>query len=224
MKKVFSIFVAAVIIVVSTLSLNAFAADKTKTETLFDKLKTAQEVTVTLKAGDVKLFGVLPLSATDTIYIKGNKIAYEYGLGGIISARAVYDGEDVYGFLPELPLFFVKLNGDAIGKPDVWSLIESASDITLGVLAYQKSYNETYNNTEYFVEEFNDRAQVTSKFYYIGDSLKMLRVEDAQTGSVQYAYFENISFSVADSIFAVPAEGFDLTILLKSLFEAFISA
>ena len=224
MKKVFSIFVAAVIIVVSTLSFNAFAADKTKTETLFDKIRTAQEVTVTLKAGDVNLFGAFPMSATDTVYIKGNKIAYEYGLGGIISARVVYDGENVYGFIPELPLFFVKLNGDAIGKPDVWSLIESASDITLGVLDYQKSYNETYNGTEYFVEEFNDRAQVTSKFYYVGDSLKMLRVEDAQTGSVQYTYFENIAFSVADSIFAVPAEGFDLTVLLSSLFESFISA
>lgn len=224
MKKVFSIFVAAVIIVVSTLSFNAFAADKTKTETLFDKIKTAQEVTVTLKAGDVNLFGAFPMSATDTVYIKGNKIAYEYGLGGIISARVVYDGENVYGFIPELPLFFVKLDGDAIGKPDVWSLIESASDITLGVLDYQKSYNETYNGTEYFVEEFNDRAQVTSKFYYAGDSLKMLRVEDAQTGSVQYTYFENIAFSVADSIFTVPAEGFDLTVLLSSLFESFISA
>ena len=223
MKKVLSVFIAAVIIVASTLSLNAFAAD-TKTEALFNKIEAAQEVSVTLKAGNVNLFGAIPMTATDTVYIKGTKIAYEYGLGGIISARAVYDGEDVYGFIPELPFFFVKLNGDILGKPDVWSLIESASDITLGVLAYQKSYNEIYNNTEYFVEEFNDRAQVTSKFYYIGDSLKMLRVEDAQTGSVQYTYFENISFSVADSIFAVPAEGFDLTILLKSLFEAFISA
>ncbi|MBQ3603604.1 MAG: hypothetical protein IJA02_07180 [Clostridia bacterium] len=223
MKKVLSVFIAAVIIVASTLSLNAFAAD-TKTEALFNKIEAAQEVSVTLKAGNVNLFGAIPMTATDTIYVKGNKIAYEYGLGGIISARVVYDGENVYGFIPELPLFFVKLNGDAIGKPDVWSLLGSASDITLGVLDYQKSYNEIYNNTEYFVEEFNDRAQVTSKFYYIGDSLKMLRVEDAQTGSVQYTYFENISFSVADSIFAVPAEGFDLTILLKSLFEAFISA
>ncbi len=223
MKKVISVTVAAIILVVSTLSLNAFAADTTKTDALFDKLKTAQEVTVSLKAGDVNLFGFLPLSATDTIYIKGNKIAYEYGLG-FISARAVYNGEDIYGFLPELPFFFVKMDGDILGKPDVWSLIEGASNVTLGILDYQKSYNETYNGVEYYVEEFNDRAQVTSKFYYSGDTLKMLKVEDAQTGSVQYTYFENISFSVADSVFAVPETAFDLTIILKNLFMSFLSA
>lgn len=224
MKKMLSIFVATVIIVVSTLSFTAFADNTTKTEALFEKLKTAQEVTVSLKAGDVNLFGAFPMSATDTVYIKGNKIAYEYGLSGIISARAVYDGENVYGFIPELPLFFVKLDGNAIGKPDVWSLIESASDITLGVLAYVKSYNETVDGVEYFVEEFNDRAQVTSKFYYTGDTLKMLKVEDAQNGSVQYTYFENIAFTVADSVFEVPSTAFDLTVILKSLFESFISA
>lgn len=223
MKKVLSIFVAAVIIVVSTLSLNAFAADTTKTEALFARLKTAKEVTVSLKAGDVNLFNAIPLSATDTVYIKGNKLAYEYSLG-IISARAVYDGEDIYGFLPELPFFFVKMNGDVIGKPDVWSLIEGASDVTLGVLAYQRSYNEVYNGVEYFVEEFNDRAQVTSKFYYSGDALKILKVEDAQNGSIQYTYFENIAFSVADSVFEVPETAIDLTIILKTLFESFLAA
>ena len=224
MKKTLSVFVAAVLLVVSTLSLNAFAADTTKTQALFDKLKSAQEVTVSLKAGDVNLFGAIPLSATDTIYVKGNKVAYEYGLGGIISARAVYNGEDIYGFLPELPLFYVKLDGGALGTPDVWSLIENASDITLGVLAYVKSYNETVDGVDYFVEEFNDRAQVTSKFYYTGDTLKMLKVEDAQNGSVQYTYFENIAFTVADSVFEVPSTAFDLTVILKSLFESFISA
>lgn len=221
MKKTISIALA-LIIALSCFSLTAFAQSTTKTQALFDKLNTAKEVSVTLRAGNVNLFGVLPVKATDTVYIKGDKVAYEYSLG-FISARAVYDGDKVFGFLPELPFFYVQMDGSAIGNPDVWGLIENASDITLGVLAYQRSYNETVGSTEYYVEEFNDRAQVTSKFYYIGDSLKMLKVEDAQNGSVQYTYFENISFSVSDSVFAFPENGFDLSVLLKSVFTALLA-
>lgn len=221
MKKTLSV-ILALVLVISTFSFGAFAAETNKTETLFEKLNTAKEVSVTLKAGDVNLFGFLKTSATDTIYIKDNKVAYEYK-AGFISARAIYDGDNIYGIIPELPFFYVKLNGSAIGQPDVWSLIEGASNITLGVLDYQKSYNETVDGVEYYVEEFNDRAQVTSKFYYVGDTLKMLKVEDAQTGSIQYTYFENISFEVDDSIFAVPTDAFDLTIILKGLIASLLA-
>ncbi len=215
MKKVLSVSLA-VILLLASLSFSAFAADTTKTEALFARLESANEVSVTLRAGDVNLFGFLPASATDTVYIKGNKVAYEYSLG-IISARAIYNGEDIYGLIPELPFFYVKLDGDALGTPDVWSLINGAGDITMGVLRFKKSYNETVGSTEYFVEEFDDRAQVTSKFYYLGDDLKMLDVYDAQNGSTQITYFEKISFSVSDSVFEIPASAFDLTVILKSL-------
>lgn len=221
MKKTLSV-ILVLVLVISTFSFGAFAAETNKTEALFEKLNTAKEVSVTLKAGDVNLFGFLKTSATDTIYIKDNKVAYEYK-AGFISARAIYDGDNIYGIIPELPFFYVKLNGSAIGQPDVWSLIEGASNITLGVLDYQKSYNETVDGVEYYVEEFNDRAQVTSKFYYVGDTLKMLKVEDAQTGSIQYTYFENISFEVDDSIFAVPTDAFDLTIILKGLIASLLA-
>lgn len=221
MKKTLSV-ILALVLVISTFSFGAFAAETNKTETLFEKLNTAKEVSVTLKAGDVNLFGFLKTSATDTIYIKDNKVAYEYK-AGFISARAIYDGDNIYGIIPELPFFYVKLNGSAIGQPDVWSLIEGASNITLGVLAYQKSYNETADGVEYYVEEFNDRAQVTSKFYYVGDTLKMLKVEDAQTGSIQYTYFENISFTVDDSVFTIPESAYDLTIILKGLIASLLA-
>lgn len=221
MKKTLSI-ILAVVIALSTFAFGASAAETNKTEALFEKINSAKEVSVTLKAGDVNLFGFLRTSATDTVYIKDNKVAYEYN-AGFLSARAIYDGDNIYGILPFLPFFYVKLDGSVIGEPDLWGLLGGASDITLGVLRYLKSDNETVDGVEYYVEEFDDRAQVTSKFYYVGDTLKMLKVTDAQTGSIQYTYFENISFTVDDSVFAIPADAFDLTVLLKGLVSGLLA-
>lgn len=223
MKKFFSAAVAAIILIVSVFSLNAFAADTTKTEALLAKLNSSKEVSVTLTAGDVNLFGIIPTTATDTLYIKGDKAAYEYK-AGFINARAVLKDGVAYGFFPSLPYFYVKIDNSAIASLDVWKLIEETTNITLGVLQYVKSYDETVDGKTYFVEEFNDRAQVTSKFYYDGDDLKILKVEDAKTQSVQYTYFENISFTVDDGVFEIPSAAFDLTPILKGLFLAMIVA
>ena len=223
MKKIFSAAVAAIILIVSVFFLNAFAADTTKTEALLAKLNSAKEVSVTLTAGDVNLLGAIPTKATDTLYIKDNKAAYEYK-AGFINARAVIKDGAAYGFFPSLPFFYVKTENSAIASMDIWGLIEETTNITLGVLQFVKSYDEAIDGKTYFVEEFNDRAQVTSKFYYEGDNLKILKVEDAQSKSVQYTYFENISFTVDDSVFEIPAAAFDLTPVLKGLFLALIAA
>lgn len=222
MKKFISILLTAAILLGSFLSFNVFAAEPNKTETLFAKIQADQEVSVTLRAGDVDLFGFLRIGATDTIYIKGNKIAYEYDLG-LISVRLIYDSEYVYGIIPELPFLRVKLDGSIIGKPDIGELLEKAGDITLGVLNFKCSYTETIDGKEYYVEEFDDRAQVTSKFYYIGDELKILDVKDAQNGSTNVIYFESISFTVDDSIFEVPSSAFDATPIFNMLFASLLA-
>ena len=220
MKKTLSI-IMSVILIVSVFSLNAFAAT-TKTEALLDKLNTSKEVAVTLTAGDIALFGSAS-DATDTIYIKGDKVAYEYK-AGFINARLVLEDDEIIGFMPAFPYVHVKLDSAAIGSIDVWGLIEEATNLTLGVLNYVGSNEETVEGKTYYVEEFNDRAQVTSKFYYEGDDLKILKVYDAQTGSVQYTYFEDITFEVDDSVFELPLISFDLTPILKGIFLAMIAA
>ena len=48
----------------------------------------------------------------------------------------------------------------------------------------------------------------------VGDQLKLLKVTDAQTHSVQNTYFENISFDVSDSAVAVPV-GINITPLIR---------
>lgn len=220
MKKTISI-IMSVILIVSVFSLNAFAAT-TKTEALLDKLNTEKEVAVTLTAGDIPLFGSAS-DATDTIYIKDDKLAYDYN-AGFINARVVLDDDKLIGFLPAFPYVHVKLDSSAIASVNVWKLIEEATNMTLGVLNYVGNYEEDVDGKTYYVEEFNDRAQVTSKFYYEGDDLKILKVYDAKTGSIQTTYFEDITFEVDDSVFELPLISFDMTPVLSALFLAMMTA
>lgn len=222
MKKTLSIVISAIILIMSVFSVNVFAADTPKTDALLDKLETATELSVTLKAGETNLFGFLPATITNTIAVKGNNIAYEYS-AGFLKARVVTADDGIYGYLPTLPFFYIKLDSNPLADADIWKLVMGGADLTQVFIQYIDSYEETVDGTKYYVEEYNDREFVTSKFYYIGDELKMLNVTDSSTGSVQNTYFEDISFKVDNSYFAVPEGAFDLTPLLKGLFLSLIA-
>ncbi len=216
MKKAISVIIASIILVLSVFSVNAFAATP-KTDALLDKLETATEVSVTMRAGETKLFGIMPATITNTIAVKGNNICYEYN-AGFLKARIVANDDGIYGFLPILPFFYVKMDTNPLKGANVWAMVLSAANLTQTLTRYLKSYEETVDGTKYYVEEYDDREFVTSKFYYVGDDLKMLVVTDLSTGSVQYTYFDDISFKVNDSMFDVPASAFDLSPILKTFF------
>ncbi len=220
MKKKLSLILATVILILSVFSVNAFAAAP-KTDALLDKLETATEVSVTLKSGETKLFGILPADITNTFTVKGNNICYDYN-AGFLNARIIANDKGVYGYLPMLPFFYVKMDVNPIKGANVWEMVLAAADLTQALTRYLGSSEETVDGTKYYVETYDDREFVTSKFYYIGDDLKMLIVTDSSTGSVQYTYFENISFKVDDSVFEVPSNAMDLSPLLKSLFISII--
>lgn len=220
MKKTISIFIASVILAMSVFSVNAFASTP-KTDALLDKLETATEVSITIRSGETLLFGVLPATITNTIAVKGNDICYEYG-AGFLKARIVTADDGLYGYSPTLPYFYVKMDNNPFKNTDVWSLVLDTANITQGFIQYIKSYNETVDGKTYYVEEYNDRATVTSKFYYEGDTLVMLNVTDSSNGSVQNTYFEDISFSVDDSVFAVPSAAMDLSPFLLGIFSSII--
>ncbi len=222
MKKILSFSLAFAIIFASLFSVNGFAENASpKTDALLDRLETADEVTITLKAGETMLFGVIPADITNTVAVKGNKVAYQYS-AGFINARVVASENGVYAYMPTLPFFFVKMDRNPLQGADIWSLVLDAANITQVFIEYQKSYEEPVDGVTYYVEEYNDREFVTSKFYYKGDTLVMLKVEDSSTKSVQYTYFENISFDVDDSYFEIPAAAMDLTPLLKGVFASLL--
>lgn len=220
MKKTISILIASIILIMSVFSVNAFAASP-KTDALLDSLETATEVSVTIRSGETLLFGFLPATITNTFAVKGNNICYEYS-ASFLKARIVATDSGVYGYSPTLPYFYVKMNNNPLKGADIWSLVLNSANITQGFIQYIKSYEETLNGKTYYVEEYNDRATVTSKFYYDGDELVMLNVTDSATNSVQNTYFEDISFKVEDEKFAVPTGAIDLSPLLLGLFASMV--
>ena len=81
MKRFLSAAVAAIIMLVSLFSVNAFAADTPKADALLDKIETATELSVTLRSGQTMLFGFMPATIQNTIAVKGDTIAYQYTAG-----------------------------------------------------------------------------------------------------------------------------------------------
>lgn len=213
-KKILAVMFAVII----TLSFcaSAFAAD-TKTETLINSIKNGKELSVTFTAGNTFLG-----TSTDTVSVKGNTVAYEYKTG-FLTARVIVKDGTAYAYLPLLPFFYVQVDSLGFTNLDVWTLLDKVSGVTFAVLDYQKSYTGEVNGQTYYIEEYNDRAQVTSKFCYEGDTLKLLNVYDARTLSTQNTYFENISFTVPDSAIAVPT-GLNLTPFLKGLFTSILAS
>ena len=223
MKKTISILIASIMFVMSVFSVNAFAADTPKTDALLDKLETATEVSVTIRSGETMLFSILPATITNTVAVKGNNVCYEYS-AGFLKARVVANDEGIFGYMPTLPFFYVKMDSNPLKGANVWAMVLEAANLTQAFTRYLKSYEETVDGTTYYVEEYDDREFVTSKFYYVGDELKMLIVNDSSTGSVQYTYFDDISFKVDNSMFTAPAMAFDLSPLLKSFFLSLVTA
>lgn len=216
MKKFLSAILVAVIMLGSVFSVNAFAADTPKADALLDKIETATELSVTLRSGQTMLFGFMPATITNTIAVKGNTLAYEYS-AGFIKVKVIVSDDGIYAYSPTLPFFFVKLEENPLKGTDVWTLVKEGANLTQAFIQYIDSYEETVDGKKYYVEEYNDREFVTTKFYFEGETLKFLKVTNSQTLSVQYTYFEDISFDVDDSFFKVPAAAFDLSPLLTGL-------
>ena len=208
-KKLLALLLS-LLLACSSFALFANAAETPKTQKLIDSINGGQAVSVTLRAGSTP-FG----NSSDTFVIKGHALAYEYttGLGDV---RLVLKDGVLYGYLPKLPFLYVKLGSEELGMLglDVPTLIKTVTGATFAILRYVKSYQETIDGVTYDVEEYFDNATVTAKFCYVGDQLKLLKVTDAQTHSVQNTYFENISFDVSDSAVAVPV-GINVTPLIR---------
>lgn len=223
MKRFLSVILAAVLMMTSVFCINAFAAETPKADALLDRLETEDEVLVTINSGSTMLFGVLPSDIKNTVAVKGNSIAYEY-TAGFLKVRIIASPEGIYAFVPTLPFFFVKLDRNPLENADIWQMVKDAANLTQGFMQYLESYNETVDGKEYYVEEYDDREFVTTKFYFDGDELKMLKVEDSSTHSIQYTYFDEIAFDVDDSFFKVPSTAFDLSPILTGLILSIISA
>ncbi len=222
MKKIISI-ILAVILITSAFSLTAFATESPKTDALLDKLETEDELCVSFTSGQSTIFSFLGKNPSNQIAVKNNEISYEID-NGFIVIRVVANKAGVYAYIPSFPFIYVKLDSKILAITDIKDLLEKTSNLTQGFIQFVDSYNETFEETEYYVEEYNDREFVTSKFYYIGDELRMLKVENSKTKSVQYTYFDGIEFNASDELFEVPVLAIDVTPILQGLFISLLGS
>lgn len=218
MKKTL-VLVLAVVVMLSLFSVGTLAVG-TKTENLFDAIEEKKEVAVTFRTGMLPEFGS-SYSVVNTVYLKGEKIAYDFN-NGFIELRTVTQEDGLYSYLTAFPLVHMKTSDLTLGNTDIWATITNLSNFTMDFLVFVKSYETTIDGTDYYVEEFSDRGSVINSFFYAGDDLKVLKAQDFAKGTIQYTYFDNVSLSVDDSIFELPAVSFDFTGILKFFLSLFI--
>ncbi len=222
MKRFLSILIAITVMMTSVFCVSAFAAETPKADALLDRFETEDEVLVTINSGKTMLFGFLSSDIKNTVAVKDNVVAYEY-TAGIIKIRVIASETGIYAFFPSLPYFYVKLDFNPFASADIWEFIKDAANLTQGLTQFVDSYSEKVDGKEYYVEEYNDREFVTSKFYFDGEELVMLKVTDVSTLSVQYTYFDEISFEVEDDFFKIPKGAFDLSPILTTLIISLIA-
>ncbi len=213
MKKTISL-ILALAFALSVFSFGAFAAD-TKTEILFDTIEEKEEITVTFRTGKSDTFGD-SFSPTNTVYMKGENIAYDFN-NGFFRLRTMVDEGKLVSYLPAFPVIYMSVLDLPFVEVDVWGIIEKLSNFTMDFLVYQGSYTTTIDGVTYYVEEFNDRGSVVNSFFYVGNDLKVLKAQDFAKKTIQYTYFDNVSLTTDTSVFHKPAISFELTKVLTFL-------
>ena len=221
MKKIVSVLLA-LILTFSALSLTASAYLDNKTEPFIDKIEETKEVAVTFRTGKSKEFGD-SWSQINTVYLKGDKVAYDFN-NGFFTIRTLIDGDDLVCYFPSFPLVHMRVQELPFGNFNLWETIKGLSDVTMEFLVYIKNYETTIDGVDYYVEEFSDRGSVINSFFYVGDELKILKAQDFAKDTIQYTYFDKISLTVDDSVFEMPKVSFDFTTVMKWFISFFIKS
>ena len=220
MKKSLSVLLAVTILMLSLFSMNAFAAE-TKTDALFDAIEEKKEIAVTFRTGRSQEFGD-SYSAINTVYLKGEKIAYDLN-NGTITLRTFADGDSLVSYIPAFPFVHMRVKDFDFGAINLWDTIKSASDFTMEFLVFVKAYETEIDGVKYYVEEFSDRGSVINSFFYVGDELKILKAQDFEKDTIQYTYFDKVSVNVADDIFEMPKISFDFTAIMSFFLRLFMA-
>lgn len=219
MKKTVSVILTVIILMLSLFSMNAFASEDTKTDALFDKIEQNKEISVTFRTGKSKEFGD-SYSPVNTVYLKGNDVAYDF-YNGFIKLRTIVKDDTFVSFLANFPFIHMKVQELPFGDFDLWEVINGASDFTMEFLLFVRAYETTIDGVTYYVEEFSDRGSVINSFFYVDEELKILKAEDFFYQTIQYTYFDGISEKVDDSVFEMPKITFDLTVIFKWFISLF---
>ena len=215
MKRTLSILLA-LIIALSTFSMAAFAeeASQTKTAALIEKVFNATEFRLSFSMEEESGNG---LSAPDsTLYLKGNDFVLDTKIKSL-PIRATKLGDTIYCYIPFLPFLYISVKSDFsdVGgeTEEMWANIRDDILKIEETFSLAKSYEDKIGSETYFVEEFSDNADITAKFYYLGEELKLVTIQNASKGTNQIVKVNSYSFEVNERLFKKPI-GIDITKLL----------
>lgn len=219
MKKTVSLLLT-LLLVLTSFTVSAFAFEKTKTEQLFDSFEERKELTVSFRTGRGKTFGD-SYSAVNTVYLKGEKVAYDLN-NGTVTVRTIADGDSFVSYILSFPFIHMKAEELPFGDFDFRNTVKGLSDFTMNFLVFVNSYETEIDGVNYYVEEFSDRGSVINSFFYVDDELKVLKAQDFAKDTVQYTYFDKVSLSADEGVFEMPEISFNLTLLMKWLISLLI--
>lgn len=214
MKKIISVILSAVILVMSVFSVNAFAQEQTRTEKWYESLTHITEYELILKTkvdnieadahcycenGDIAIITDMPFSDEKDIRIKA----------------IVKDGI-FYLTFPSLPFIYLKYDLEETPISDAFSETVSYEDLTLINAGETEAYGSTYFKEEYITDE-----NITFKYYFEGENLQFYEAigVDEEGNEFEYKY-KLVSLEVADNMFEIPWYSINITpiiILLSSL-------
>lgn len=206
MKKIISIFIATVILMMSAFSINAFA-DTPKTEELLNQISESNEAYAIITNAENAV-----LNSNNFIAFKDDMNYFDFNIG-MITIRLLSVGDYTYIYMPKFPLYYIKF--DRIFGVDISSEEELIEVVGLpnSKFQYVKSYEETLDGKTYYVDEYIDDYGEPIKYYYYNDILEYV-VSITSDGTSYTLTVEEFSLDVDDDNFSPPKFALDVSFLI----------
>ncbi len=197
MKKLISIFLTVIILIMSVFSVSASAQEQTRTEKWIESdSKNEIEFTASYEVG----FNKTEFHA----HLKNGKlgITLYVPLSEIFSVKIkmIYDGEYLYVYSPVFPFVHFKSPAD-----EITDILTSYDDYPIQGLDFVGSYEEKDIFSTLYVEEFRNENDEFAKYYFNGDILRKIETCYFDENGNQVSGFVNIkSYNVSDKELRVP--------------------
>ena len=202
MKKFASLFLTAIILIISVFSVNAFAQENnfqfSEVEAVVsNSINNGEKITARIYYKDSKIAMVQDIPYTDFISLP---------------TKIIIKDEEVYMYSPSFPFVHVKFAVEDVMLPE-WEDATQPEDMTL-----VKTEEITDGEIKYTIEEYITVDGINYK--YIFENGKLIRIEISgydENGDYCESSLDLISDKVDDSVFEIPWYSIELSFLIDIL-------
>lgn len=202
MKKFLAV-ILAIMFVFSAFTANAFASESKKAQE-WHQNNTIIEDGVKLKT--ILLFDGEILEGI--IYIKNDKFSLQMNSMRIFEgieapATFIYKNNSLYMYITSFPFIHLKITD-----------IDNIIDTSVFPEEIESEFIRSYETESYYIEEYTDSEGMFFKYYFVGDSLKIIEVTDPENID-NFTSIEIMETGISDSVFNLPFFSVDLWPLLN---------